>query len=90
MALYAFYGVFLQRWQLKLPLFSMLYLQITFAVLMHIPLLMYTGLDMLNAANPFLQLLFFRMEVPAQFAWLPPILLFVMLKPPPSFSSLIT
>lgn len=50
-ALYAFYGVFLQRWQLKLPLFSMLYLQITFAVLMHIPLLMYTGLDMLNAAN---------------------------------------
>ncbi len=50
-ALYAFYGVFLQRWQLKLPLFSMLYLQITFAVLMHIPLLMYTGLDMLTAAN---------------------------------------
>ncbi|MCH4246704.1 DMT family transporter [Acinetobacter populi] len=49
--LYAFYGIFLQRWQLRLPLFIMLYIQVIFAVLFHIPLIMYFGLDQLNAAN---------------------------------------
>lgn len=50
-SLYAFYGVFLQRWQLKLPLSVMLYLQITFALLFHVPLLMYLGLDALTPQN---------------------------------------
>lgn len=50
-ALYACYGVFLQKWQLKLPLSLMLYVQISFSVLFHIPLLMYFGLDSLNSTN---------------------------------------
>ena len=44
-ALYACYGVFLQKWQIKLPLSLMLYVQISFATLFHLPLLMYFGLD---------------------------------------------
>lgn len=50
-ALYAFYGVFLQKWQLKLPLGLMLYVQISFAVVFHLPLLMYFGLDPLSPNN---------------------------------------
>ena len=50
-ALYAFYGVFLQRWRLKLPLTEMLYIQICFAVLFHVPLVVYFGLDALNSHN---------------------------------------
>lgn len=50
-ALYAFYGVFLQKWQIQLPLGLMLYVQISFAVLLHLPLLLYLGLDDLNATN---------------------------------------
>ncbi|KAA8732179.1 DMT family transporter [Acinetobacter qingfengensis] len=49
--LYAFYGIFLQRWKIKLALPLMLYLQICFAVVFHVPLLMYTGLDALNSQN---------------------------------------
>ena len=49
--LYACYGVFLQKWQLKLPLPLMLYVQVTFAVIFHLPLLAYLGLDALNANN---------------------------------------
>lgn len=50
-ALYAFYGIFLQRWRLKLPLREMLYIQICFAVLFHIPLVAYFGLDAFNSHN---------------------------------------
>lgn len=49
--LYAGYGVLLQRWRLQLPLLVMLYVQICFAVIFHVPLLMYFGLDDLNMTN---------------------------------------
>ena len=48
---YAFYGVFLKKWQLKIPLLISLYVQIGFALLYHIPFLMYFGLDAINARN---------------------------------------
>lgn len=48
---YAFYGVFLKKWQLKIPLLISLYVQIGFALLYHIPFLMYFGLDAINAQN---------------------------------------
>ena len=48
---YAFYGVFLKKWQLALPLMMMLYLQVSFAVLYHLPLVAYMGLDTINRAN---------------------------------------
>lgn len=48
---YAFYGVFLKKWQLDLPLMSMLYVQISFAVLYHMPLIGYFGLDLMNKNN---------------------------------------
>ena len=49
--LYAFYGVYLQKWKLPLPLGLMLYVQISFAVLLHLPLVAYWGLDTLNTSN---------------------------------------
>lgn len=49
--LYAFYGIFLQRWKLQLPLALSLYVQIFFAVLFHVPLILWAGLDGLNASN---------------------------------------
>ncbi|WP_288411213.1 DMT family transporter [uncultured Acinetobacter sp.] len=48
---YAFYGVFLKKWQLKIPLLISLYVQIGFALLYHVPFLMYFGLDAINARN---------------------------------------
>ncbi|MEI2513313.1 DMT family transporter [Acinetobacter soli] len=48
---YAFYGVFLKKWQLKIPLLISLYVQIGFALLYHVPFLMYFGLDAINAQN---------------------------------------
>ena len=48
---YAFYGVFLKKWQLALPLIIMLYVQICFAVLYHLPLIAYFGLDSITSAN---------------------------------------
>ena len=48
---YAFYGVFLKKWQLSLSLMTMLYMQICFAVLYHLPLIAYMGLDSLNRDN---------------------------------------
>ncbi|WP_288415030.1 DMT family transporter [uncultured Acinetobacter sp.] len=48
---YAFYGVFLKKWQLKISLLISLYVQIGFALLYHIPFLMYFGLDAINARN---------------------------------------
>lgn len=50
---YAFYGVFLKKWQLSLSLMTMLYMQICFAVLYHLPLIAYLGLDRLNSDNLF-------------------------------------
>lgn len=49
--LYAFYGIFLKKWQLTLPLLVSLYVQIFFALLYHMPFVLWLGLDSLNAAN---------------------------------------
>ena len=48
---YAFYGVYLKKWQLALPLMISLYVQICFALLYHLPFLTFTGLDVLNQQN---------------------------------------
>lgn len=48
---YAFYGVFLKKWQIALPMMSMLYIQISFAMLFHVPIIAYTGLDAIHAQN---------------------------------------
>lgn len=48
---YAFYGVFLKKWQLKLPLMTSLYVQIAFALLYHLPFLLWLGLDGINTSN---------------------------------------
>ncbi|EPH31840.1 Permease of the drug/metabolite transporter (DMT) superfamily [Acinetobacter gyllenbergii CIP 110306 = MTCC 11365] len=48
---YAFYGVFLKKWQLQLPLLTSLYVQIAFALLYHLPFLLWLGLDSINAEN---------------------------------------
>lgn len=50
-AFYAFYGVFLKKWQLQLPLMVSLYVQITFALLYHLPFVWWLGLDDLNINN---------------------------------------
>lgn len=49
--LYAFYGVFLKKWRLNLPLMVSVYLQIAFALLFHLPFIVYLGLDALNSKN---------------------------------------
>ena len=48
---YAFYGVFLKKWQLKIPLFTSLYVQIFFALLYHLPFVLWLGLDRIDAQN---------------------------------------
>lgn len=48
---YAFYGVFLKKWQLKIPLMISLYVQIIFALLMHLPFVLALGLEPINATN---------------------------------------
>ena len=48
---YAFYGVFLKKWQLQIPLLLSLYVQVCFAVLLHLPFIAWPGLDALNAQN---------------------------------------
>ncbi|OTG85118.1 DMT family transporter [Acinetobacter sp. ANC 4648] len=48
---YAFYGVFLKKWQLKIPLLISLYIQIGFALIYHLPFILWFGLDAINAQN---------------------------------------
>ncbi|MBU3846843.1 MAG: DMT family transporter [Candidatus Acinetobacter avistercoris] len=48
---YAFYGVFLKKWQLKLPLMISLYIQIGFAIIYHVPFVMVLGLDPIQSDN---------------------------------------
>lgn len=48
---YAFYGVFLKKWKLQISLLALLYVQIIFALIYHVPFLLYFGLDSLNAQN---------------------------------------
>lgn len=49
--LYAFYGVFLKKWQLKIPLLTSLYLQIGFALIFHLPFVWILGLDPITSQN---------------------------------------
>lgn len=48
---YAFYGVFLKKWQLKVPLLISLYVQITFTLIYHLPFVVYLGLEPINSNN---------------------------------------
>ncbi|MBK0065191.1 MULTISPECIES: DMT family transporter [unclassified Acinetobacter] len=48
---YAFYGVFLKKWQLQIPLLISLYVQIGFALIYHLPFVAWLGLDAINAQN---------------------------------------
>ena len=48
---YAFYGVFLKKWKLQIPLMLSLYVQIIFALIYHLPFLMWLGLDAINTEN---------------------------------------
>lgn len=48
---YAFYGVFLKKWQLKMPLLISLYVQIFFTLIYHLPFIMWLGLDPITAEN---------------------------------------
>lgn len=50
-ASYALYGVLTRYWQLPLDLFSNIYLQVGFAMLCHVPILLVTGLSPLTAQN---------------------------------------
>lgn len=49
--LYAFYGILLKKWQLPLPLLLSLYVQIMFALIYHVPFVLWFGLDRINAEN---------------------------------------
>ena len=48
---YAFYGVFLKKWQLKIPLMISLYVQIGFSLIYHLPFVLWLGLDALDRQN---------------------------------------
>ncbi|MEG0489014.1 MAG: DMT family transporter [Acinetobacter sp.] len=48
---YAFYGVFLKKWQLKVPLLISLYVQVGFTLIYHLPFVFYLGLDPINQDN---------------------------------------
>lgn len=48
---YAFYGVFLKKWQLKIPLLISVYVQIAFALIYHLPFILWLGLDPIDAQN---------------------------------------
>ena len=48
---YSFYCILLKKWNLELNLLLILYLQILFAVLYHVPLIPIYGLDLINADN---------------------------------------
>lgn len=48
---YAFYGVFLKKWQLKVPLLISLYVQVGFTLIYHLPFVFYFGIDPINQDN---------------------------------------
>lgn len=48
---YAFYGVFLKKWQLKVPLLISLYVQIGFALVYHLPFIFWFGLQGIDTNN---------------------------------------
>ncbi len=48
---YAFYGVFLKKWQLQVPLLLSLYIQIGFALIYHLPFILWLGLDPIDSQN---------------------------------------
>ena len=48
---YAFYGVFLKKWQLQIPLLISLYIQIGFTLVYHLPFILWFGLDPITPEN---------------------------------------
>ena len=48
---YAFYVVFLKKWQLQIPLLISLYIQIGFTLIYHLPFVLWFGLDAIDAQN---------------------------------------
>ena len=48
---YACYGVLLKKWQIQIPLMSSLYIQICFALVLHLPFVAWIGLDLIKAEN---------------------------------------
>lgn len=48
---YAFYGVFLKKWQFKVPLLISLYVQIGFALVYHLPFIFWFGLQGIDTNN---------------------------------------
>ena len=48
---YAFYSVFLKKWKLQIPLMISLYIQIFFALLYHLPFVLWLGLDSIDQQN---------------------------------------
>ena len=48
---YAFYSVFLKKWKLQIPLMISLYVQIFFALLYHLPFVLWLGLDAIDQQN---------------------------------------
>ena len=48
---YAFYGVFLKKWQLQVPLLVSLYVQIIFTLIYHLPFVLWFGLEALTPQN---------------------------------------
>lgn len=48
---YACYGIYLKKWSLQLSLMVSLYVQICWVLIFHLPLVMWQGLDPLNADN---------------------------------------
>ncbi len=48
---YAFYSVFLKKWKLQIPLLISLYVQIFFALLYHLPFVLWLGLDAIDQQN---------------------------------------
>ena len=48
---YAFYGVFLKKWKLQVPLLLSLYVQIIFVLIYHLPFLLWFGIDAINTEN---------------------------------------
>ena len=48
---YACYGILLKKWQIQIPLISSLYIQICFALVLHLPFVLWMDVDAINTNN---------------------------------------
>lgn len=48
---YACYGILLKKWHIQIPLISSLYIQICFALVLHLPFVLWIGLDPIKTEN---------------------------------------